>query len=213
MIVYKITNAKSGRAYVGITTQSLKSRIQNHHRSTTNGEQILYRAIRKHGWPTFTIETLCECASLPELLVAERALISAHGTYCRAGGYNMTLGGDGTFGYRQSAAVIEERRARLTGRKVSPEVAERARLGTIEANKRPEVKAKRSASGKALWATPGYRDKMKVARTGNKRGPMRPEVLAALQARAAAETPTARAARIGASVAAKKIIRERRLSA
>lgn len=204
MIVYKITNTKSGRSYVGITTQDLATRVQNHRRSATKGTQILYRAIRKHGWSAFTVTVLCECASIAELLVAERALISAHGTYCRAGGYNMTLGGDGTFGYRQSAAVVNARRARLTGRKISPEVVERVRLATIEANKRPEVKAKKSDAAKKLWATPGHREKQKAARTGNKRGPMRPDVLAALRARAAAETPEAKAARIGKSVAAKK---------
>lgn len=159
-LAYKITNRANGKAYVGITTQGLDRRVANHRKSSAKGNQVLYRAIRKHGWDAFEVAVLYEATSLKELVIAERGLIAAHGTFIRSGGYNMTLGGEGTLGIVRSAASVEKLRAKLRGRKQPRDVVERVKAAVALANARPDVKAKRSAGAKALWADPKHRTKV-----------------------------------------------------
>ena len=50
-IVYLAVNVKNGKPYVGMTSNSLATRMSQHKRaSVTNA---FYRAIRKHGWDSF----------------------------------------------------------------------------------------------------------------------------------------------------------------
>lgn len=94
MLVYKITNRVNGKAYVGLTTKTLKQRWQKHGDRTVEGLHTpFYNALRKYGFENFKREILYETSSVEELRVCERALIASHGTLILEG-YNVDIGGE-----------------------------------------------------------------------------------------------------------------------
>jgi group I intron endonuclease len=101
MRVYLVTNRVNGKRYVGITTKTLAQRWYEHcWLAEHGGTQALYKAIRKHDPSSFTVEQIDTAESLEELLEKERSHINRLATYAKLGtGYNMTLGGDGVFGF------------------------------------------------------------------------------------------------------------------
>jgi group I intron endonuclease len=115
MVVYVITNTVNGKRYVGIATgitpeEALKRRWFEHSKAARDAPQALYRAMRKHGVENFTVEQIDQAETLEELLEKERHYIQLLGTFTNTGhGYNMTLGGDGVFGFEfdeESKAVM-----------------------------------------------------------------------------------------------------------
>lgn len=92
MELYKLT-FPNGKAYIGISTRSAKSRFVSHLLAFNTGKNksILYSAWRKHGQPEMRV--LAEFTSVDELRAAERAAIADFGTL-KPNGYNMTYGGD-----------------------------------------------------------------------------------------------------------------------
>lgn len=100
MIVYKLTSLDSGKAYIGITKRPLRTRLRAHVRDAKKvipGKRMrqICMAIAKYGIDRFTVETLYECSSEPEMIVCERGLISSHGTLF-PNGYNLNTGFGGS---------------------------------------------------------------------------------------------------------------------
>jgi len=83
----------SGKQYIGLTT-NFKKRMRNHLRSNSNTK--IYHAINKYGFDNFKKEVLIEVADPNLLPQLEIFYIKIYNTY--KNGYNMTLGGEGTFG-------------------------------------------------------------------------------------------------------------------
>lgn len=124
MLVYKATSP-SGKSYVGITTSTLSSRKKSHKStalsSTTNSP--FHAAIRKYGFSTFSWDVLFSANSVEELKKKEIELIAELKTQ-NPYGYNLSLGGEGTFGHpawnkgkKSSAATVEK--LRNNSRKIS----------------------------------------------------------------------------------------------
>lgn len=109
MIIYRITNAKNGRQYIGRTVESARKRLLRHCAEAvrqTHHRIALYNAIRKYGVDVCSIEVIEVCSTVEEMLQAESRHIraaSASGIHL----YNMTLGGDGSLGLAHS---IDSRR-------------------------------------------------------------------------------------------------------
>ena len=129
MLVYLITNKVNGKRYVGITTTSVDLRWYQHCWLAANGgSQALYRAIRKHGADRFQVETIDTADNLEDLLAKERLNIERLGTFTKKGnGYNMTLGGDGVFGFEFSDETRAQMAASALARFSDPEERERQR--------------------------------------------------------------------------------------
>jgi len=103
--IYIATNIVNNKCYVGFTSRSLEVRKERHKTESFSVTQPGYKsafhdAIRKYGWDNFKWEVLYQswdryhCKN-----VMENYFIEECGTYGGDGGYNMTKGGDGTFGY------------------------------------------------------------------------------------------------------------------
>ena len=86
--IYKITNLKSDKSYIGITTRNLDKRWDEHKIADT----YIGRAIRKYGEKEFLFEELDKASSLNELVELERGYIKLFGSY--KNGYNQNIGGD-----------------------------------------------------------------------------------------------------------------------
>ena len=92
--IYKITNIKTGKVYIGKTTRSLNDRLQGHINSADRGDNFkLSRAIRKYGKENFIIEPIDFAETRDELNEKEIHYISEYNSL--EDGYNMTIGGEG----------------------------------------------------------------------------------------------------------------------
>lgn len=95
-VIYRLISP-SNKSYIGLT-MDFKSRMKDH--SKAKSDFTISNAIRKYGWDNFKKEILEEIDNpklLPEL---EKFYIKKYNTY--KNGYNETLGGEGTFGYKHT---------------------------------------------------------------------------------------------------------------
>lgn len=97
--IYLITNTISGTKYVGFTSKDLTERIVTHNQSCSAGiKNKLYYSVRKNGWEKFIFESIYQSKDGHHCLnVMEPYFIKKYNTFEE--GYNLTLGGEGTFGY------------------------------------------------------------------------------------------------------------------
>jgi group I intron endonuclease len=93
----------NGKKYVGITTRSCEERKREHLSCSRNEnpKYILHKAIKLYGENSFDMIILETTKNLNELKLLEKKYIQLHNTYFENGlGYNMSLGGEGNFGYK-----------------------------------------------------------------------------------------------------------------
>lgn len=94
--IYLITNLKTGKVYVGLTTQKPEVRWCQHKSSANNPKTHFHRSIRKHGWKNFKPEILAENVPFEELCDLEMYYIAFYDSF--KNGYNSTKGGEGALG-------------------------------------------------------------------------------------------------------------------
>lgn len=101
-IVYRHTNTTSGKSYIGWTKLTMMERWNGHVRlAMRGGRWLFHEAIRDHGVETWVHEVLEVHDTSEAAKSAEIRLIAEYKT-CAPDGYNMTLGGEGMFGFRHS---------------------------------------------------------------------------------------------------------------
>lgn len=107
--VYKITNNVNGKIYIGFTSRSIKTRLQEHINCALkyNKSSNLYRAIRKYGDQHFSIESVFE-SSDRDLTLHQMEPYYVNEYDSIQNGYNMTKGGGSFPSYIRTA---EHRRA------------------------------------------------------------------------------------------------------
>lgn len=101
MQAYLITNKINNKGYVGITTRSLSRRWYEHRFVANSCGQLLAKAIHKYGEEAFEIKPIASAKTLENLKEIEKELITQFQTKVPFG-YNLTNGGDGVFGFKQS---------------------------------------------------------------------------------------------------------------
>lgn len=101
--IYMHRNRKNGKAYIGQTKRGVRNRLYCHESAARHGGQLPFqRAIRRHGIEAFETLVLAVCFDAEAASEFERALIAEYQTFGK-GGYNATLGGEGTVGVRVTA--------------------------------------------------------------------------------------------------------------
>lgn len=98
--VYTHVNKINGKMYVGVTSQKPIYRWKNGLGYKNN--RYFFRAIEKHGWNNFKHIILLENLSEMYAKEIEKYLIHKYNTANPKNGYNISLGGDGTLGYRHT---------------------------------------------------------------------------------------------------------------
>ena len=97
--VYKVTNKINNKVYIGITNKGAGARFKQHLFDAEHGSQYrFHRAIRKYGKENFEVSIIAFCDNADELKENEIKFISEYESMNPDKGYNMTEGGDGTFG-------------------------------------------------------------------------------------------------------------------
>lgn len=105
--VYKITNIKNNKTYVGLTTQDLSTRFKQHIKNA-----IVYKrntklcvAIRKYGAESFIIESIYTTNSREKL--QEKEVYYINKLNCIAKGYNSSKGG--VLGYINRPVTVQNK--------------------------------------------------------------------------------------------------------
>lgn len=163
--IYKITCKKNNKVYIGQTIQPLEQRLYHHLDDAINKDYnyAFANAIRKYGKENFIIEEIERrtCKDKKELKIkldeTEKENIKKYNSYLE--GYNSTLGGDGTIGYKLSKEHKDKIRKAMMGRKHTKESIEKiskAHKGKIISE---EIRTKISKTVKAK-TTPEHLKKM-----------------------------------------------------
>lgn len=95
MVVYKITNLKNGKIYVGQTIRTLAARISSYQREIKQlkFDTLILRAMRKHGINSFCWEIIDNASSSEELNEKEKYWIRVLDARNTKIGYNLSEGG------------------------------------------------------------------------------------------------------------------------
>lgn len=106
--VYKITNIITNKCYIGVDSYFPK-RLKQHQSlllSNKHRNKYLQSSYNKHGKDNFTFELLENCETRESMLDREIELISKYNSL--ENGYNHTIGGEGSFGYKHSEEPISK---------------------------------------------------------------------------------------------------------
>lgn len=100
MLIYIIKNTKNDKVYIGQTVLNLEFKWKNYYKEykykKNIGLRLIIRAMRKHGFDKFYIETLKDnIESQEELDYWERYYIKEYDSTNNLKGYNIELGGNG----------------------------------------------------------------------------------------------------------------------
>jgi hypothetical protein len=122
-LVYKVT-FPNNKAYIGITSRTLKKRKIEHYSKSKRFKFYFYNALNKYKgkekW-----ETIYTTSKYENLLEKEKHFINKFRTFDKKFGYNLTLGGEGTLGRITSAKTRKLLSKIGKGRIVSKETREK----------------------------------------------------------------------------------------
>lgn len=161
MIIYKITNKKNGKVYIGMTTTSLKSRWYLHKRSANNNSTTLMgRAIQKYGEDAFSLEIIDSAADRNELAEREKMWIELYSSRDNSCGYNLAeggFGGSGLFGeknhwFGKKNPFIKNLNKKRKGVKLSEAHRKNISKSQIGKTMSEDSKIKQSETVKNKWA-------------------------------------------------------------
>lgn len=140
MVIYKITNNKNGKIYIGKTIRNIRDRFQRHIQDAMSNrlDTHLARAIRKYGSDSFEISLVEKVQDENILDERERYWIEQFDSFNN--GYNETRGGDGGNTYEgknsEEMDVIKDK-------------IRETKLGSLNPQARP-VKCKNVKTGEEL---------------------------------------------------------------
>lgn len=104
--IYVIRNTINNKVYIGQTRIDVNTRWKEHLRHAKYGDQVINRAMRKHGVNNFYIETL-EICSLDVIDYREIYYIDLYNSTDKSKGYNVSIGGK-TPKFKRKALSISE---------------------------------------------------------------------------------------------------------
>jgi len=133
MQAYLITNKINNKGYVGITTRSLDRRWYEHCFVANSCGQLLAKAINKYGEQAFEIMPIASAKTLENLKEVEKDLIIQFQTKVPFG-YNLTDGGDGVFGFKQSEEQKKRNGDLKRGTKASKETKQKMKIAHLGEN-------------------------------------------------------------------------------
>jgi group I intron endonuclease len=134
MQAYLIQNRLNGKGYIGITTRSIGRRWYEHRFVPNSCGKLLSKAIQKYNADLFEITVLASAlADVDSLKELEKQLIVQHKTLVPSG-YNLTMGGDGVFGYKHSEEQKKRNGDLKRGVKHSEETKQKMKIAHLGEN-------------------------------------------------------------------------------
>lgn len=147
-IIYKATNKKSGKSYVGKTIESLSTRIYKHYSAAKKHSHHFANALNKYDKKDWEWSILAE---MPHKYLSEIEQLWIAGLNTYHNGYNSTLGGEGQVGFKHT----EESKAKMSkaisgknhpnyGKKLSEETCKKMSISS--AGKKLSIKTRKKIS-------------------------------------------------------------------
>jgi len=110
----------SGKAYIGQTSESLQTRLCKHRYDAEKGATTaIGKAIRKYGLANLKVFVLADNATKEWRDFYEFLFIGLLKSHVSMGGYNITIGGDGSVGFQHTWMQRLKIGKRQSGRKLS----------------------------------------------------------------------------------------------
>jgi group I intron endonuclease len=175
--LYKITNVKNNKVYIGQTVQPEKRWYQHKNDSTRYKlSMTISRAIKKYGNESFIFEIIACCKSLEDANDTETLLVQQYESHVSTGkGYNISYGGSNG----QRMPLSKEHKQKLSeikrGQKLSEQHSEnisKALKGKPAHNKGKQVsetvRQKISDSMKGIVFSEEHKQNLSIANTGKK---------------------------------------------
>lgn len=154
--VYRVTRRATGDSYIGISNDP-ELRWKRHLRDASNGEGYkFHRALAKYGSEAFDFDVIAALPTPQEAKIAERILIALEKPE-----YNLTAGGDGTWGPKTPEQIAKIAAANR-GQKRSPETCARIGASKQGTTRSAETRAKMSAAHQGRQHTEESRAKMRA---------------------------------------------------
>ena len=159
-IVYKITNIKNSKIYIGQTAKTLQRRKYDHIYSAYTKKAMvpIHCAMRKYGIENFDFKILYSCSSKEEMIRKEIETIDLMSSRS-PNGYNLTAGGEGLFNptkeIRAKMSVAQIGNQKTKGQKRSIEFRQKIskiRKG-IKASDESRKKNSEAHKGQIPWIT------------------------------------------------------------
>jgi group I intron endonuclease len=135
--IYKITNIKNNKCYIGETIQTPEKRWKDHKGAMKRdgGCRALKMAIKKYGLENFKFEVIIICFD-EDRLIYEKEYIKKYNSMA-PNGYNILAGGqEGVLGFKHSEETRKIISAKSKENSSKPEMKEKSRQRMIELNKR-----------------------------------------------------------------------------
>jgi len=126
-VIYRAINKITGKSYIGQTIQDFDRRIKAHFTEAKRSKFYFHKSLSKYGKENFIWEILEHCSSKEELDEMEFHYITQYNTL-RPNGYNLTMGGDGTVGFRPT----KESRLKMSKARKGRKMTEDARKKLIK---------------------------------------------------------------------------------
>ena len=110
----------NNKMYIGKTIHDLKTRKSQHKSDMKRDKnnKAFYNAIKKYGWDELTWSIIDTAEIEEELSEKEKYWIKYYNTYIHfknSMGYNSTLGGEGTSGYKYSEELKQQMSEKMSG--------------------------------------------------------------------------------------------------
>lgn len=168
--VYKITNKQNGKIYVGITNQGATTNRWYKHCSDANcgSDFPIHNSIRKYGKDNFQIDVIEVIENQDYDYLKEREVywIKFFDSYNREKGYNLTLGGDGTFGRFHSEETKDKIRQKAFGRKYNN--SSKLKMSNSQKKVVRDYSKLACLSNEKRWSNPSNRLKASLNNKNNK---------------------------------------------
>jgi group I intron endonuclease len=107
-IIYCATCVKTGRRYIGKTTQGLATRKVKHKHDSKYRDCYFYNAAKKYGWDSFEWKILDEAYDEVNLNTKEKYWVSFFDSTNHKKGYNIQKGGQGQIHSEETKMKIRE---------------------------------------------------------------------------------------------------------
>ena len=207
--IYVLTCMITGEQYVGKALKTTAEKRWDQHIASALVKEstcLIHKAIRKYGVENFTAEVVQRCAA-DKLNAAEKCWVKKLGTLV-PGGYNLTIGGEGSYGFRhkpKSKRKMAVAALEVWTRDGHRELMREVHLGQVVT---PAHRARISSTLKGHSVTAETRAKIVSAQKGR---PLKPAHVVALTATWHNRALVSEAARAAMSAAqTKRRKRERR---
>ena len=165
MVIYSITNLVNGRLYIGQTTKLNPEKRWTEHKNEANrniSNQYIHKAMRKHGIDNFVFDIIETCPDTKSLNEAEINWIEKLDTF-GSHGYNLTIGGNNTTGYRhtlesrQKMSTFQQQRINTPEHNTNISKSQKGKKGIHARNTKKVIQIDKNTGEEiACWFTMNY---------------------------------------------------------